>query len=923
LVQIRDYLNVRLYVRDLDEARLADYLLDRAAQRDEPSVLLEEAEDWLREEGILFPAESAIHKLIAHVRPQAEAMLFDAITRQLTPFQWKALNDVLQRDEGKRGSTLAWLKDPPVPASPASIRKLLEKLRTIRETRVMAVNLSALNRNRVRVLAHLGRKYHRDSLERFSISKRAALLVCFLQDLHQDVLDQLLTSFQDILTAIFRRTEQKENRQHIWHGKTLTRHLHTMRRAVRVILDPTVPDEHVRSTIFAQLPPGQLQAAYDDSGTIARPEDGQAFDLLVKYYGFLRKFLPDLLLALEFSSTQAAHPVLQAIAALKEMDAAGRRKLPPGTSMTFVPPDWRTAIERADGVTAKHLWELCLAQQMSTLLRSSDLYVPGSRQHKLWTSYLHSPAAWAARRDSWFDRWPGTQDPEAYLDALEERYVAVLQHVQEGWDDNAFAQMGKDRDGKPILELSKDEKMPLPPSVAPLRDALVELLPHTRLTDVLIEVDDWVGLRRHFTHLNERKPSAPSAARAASVGAHSPVAPDSPGAPGARERAARLDTALFAAILAHGLNLPLTTIAEAADLPYHEVTHVSDWYLREETIRHAIVALVDYHHGLPLSAAFGPGTTAMSDGIRFEVASRVLHAQYSRRYFGPRRGVTIHDMTSDQYSHPYTQIISPHLREAYAALDAILHHETELPLQEMVVDTAGFTDLMYALYDLEGLRLAPRIRDLPSLRLFPLARPVDYGVLKPLFGNPRIRRELITGCWDDLHRVAASLKDGTVTAVLLVEKLQALDQKNQIHRALEEYGRLLRTIDILSFISDPPYRQRVGRMLNKGEAVHSLGRDIAYGQQGVLTDRDFAGQLNRATCLSLLINVIAVWNTRYLQVALDHLRATGYPVQDANLEHLSPNVSAHINLHGAHHFDFQAAKKRQGQLRPLRIPTPV
>jgi len=77
-----------------------------------------------------------------------------------------------------------------------------------------------------------------------------------------------------------------------------------------------------------------------------------------------------------------------------------------------------------------------------------------------------------------------------------------------------------------------------------------------------------------------------------------------------------VDVALFAALLAHGLNLPLSTMAEATDIPYHELTHVSDWYVREETLRRAVVALVDYHHSLLLSAAFDPGTTAMSDGIR-------------------------------------------------------------------------------------------------------------------------------------------------------------------------------------------------------------------------------------------------------------------------------------------------------------------
>ncbi len=705
LGQIRAYLGVRVYVPETDTARLAEYLLSRALQRDDPMVLLEEAEEWLREEGILFPAERTLLTLIAQVRPQADLQLYAAITRQLSALQTTALDSLLHREEGRRGSTFAWLKEPPVQASPASIHNLLRKLQTIRASRVLTVDLSMFNRNRVRVLAHLGRKYHRDALERFSAQKRTAMLICLLQDLHQDILDQILTSFQDLLTAIFRRAEQKENKQHIAHGRTLSRHIQTMRTAVQIILDPEVPDDVVRATVFATTPAAQLQTAYDDSGAIARPADGPAFDLLAGHYSFLRRFLPDLLVALDFAGTQAAQPVMQAIEALKRMDAEGRRRLPPGTPMAFAPAEWRAAIEResgresgrGSGTLGKHLWELCLADQMRNLLRSSDLHVPGSRQHKLWTSYLHSSSAWEERRTSWFERSHVPRQAEEYLDALEERYLTVLRTVQEGWEANTFASIGKDPQGKPMLELAKDERPTQSETIAPLREAVLDLLPHARLADVFLEVDDWVGLRQHFTHLNERKPSA--------------------------TRDARVDLALCAALLAHGLNLPLTTMAEATEIPYHEVTHVSDWYVREETIRPTIVALVDYHHRLPLSAAFGPGTMAMSDGIRFPVSSRVLHAQYHRRYFGRRRGVTLHDMTSDQYSQPYMQIIAPHLREAHAALDAMLHHETELPLREMMVDTAGFTDLMYALYDLEGFQLSPRIRDLPTLRLFPLSRP--------------------------------------------------------------------------------------------------------------------------------------------------------------------------------------------------------
>src|SRR5258708_3845093 len=433
LVQIRIYLKLRSYAHASDLPRLTEHLSTRALQRDDPAVLLEEAEEWLREEGILFPAEAGLEKLIAQVRPQAEQQVFSAITRQLTPTQMQALEDLLLREQGKRGSTLAWLKEPAVKASPPAIKMLLTKLETVCQLQVSSVDLAALNRNRVRVLAHLGEKYHRDSLVRFSEQKRAALLICYLQDLQQELLDRLLTSFTDLLVGIFRRTERKEQTHHITHGKTLTQHVHTLRKIAKVVLDPTVPNDQVRPQIFAVVPQTQLQEVYDDSGAKARPEDGQTFDLLLNHYTFLRQFLPDLLKALEFTGTSAAKPVVQAIAALKQMDAEGKRTLPTGTPLDFLPADWRTAVETAcaskdpkERRTAKHLWELCLAEQMRKLLRSSDLSVPGSRQHKVWTSYLHSETAWHERKGSWFARHPEHQDSNADLHALDEHYYETL-----------------------------------------------------------------------------------------------------------------------------------------------------------------------------------------------------------------------------------------------------------------------------------------------------------------------------------------------------------------------------------------------------------------------------------------------------------------------------------------------------------------
>jgi hypothetical protein len=113
------------------------------------------------------------------------------------------------------------------------------------------------------------------------------------------------------------------------------------------------------------------------------------------------------------------------------------------------------------------------------------------------------------------------------------------------------------------------------------------------------------------------------------------------------------------------------------------------------------------------------------------------------------------------------------------------------------------------------------------------------------------------------------------------------------------------------------HRTRRLSALNKGELLHSLARDLFFGQQGLFRERDYDARLNRATCLSLLINAIAVWNSRYAMAALEYLTETGHEFSEEEVSYLSPLLSEHINIHGTYHFDLVAPDRHEG-LRPLR-----
>jgi TnpA family transposase len=182
---------------------------------------------------------------------------------------------------------------------------------------------------------------------------------------------------------------------------------------------------------------------------------------------------------------------------------------------------------------------------------------------------------------------------------------------------------------------------------------------------------------------------------------------------------------------------------------------------------------------------------------------------------------------SDQHSTYGTKILIPTQREAQFVLDELLGNATDLPIVEHATDTHGVTLINFALFDLVGKLLSPRIRDLGKITLVRDDTPTEiakkYPHAGPLLGA-RWNEPLVADCWSDLLRKAGSLKYGQATASLVVGKWSAASRQNTLAAALKEWGTLRRTIHAAKFLPDPSYRRRIGRQLNKGESLHALRR---------------------------------------------------------------------------------------------------
>ena len=662
--------------------------------------------------------------------------------------------------------------------------------------------------------------------------------------------------------------------------------LRLFRELGQVLLDDDIEDPDVRAVSFERVPKKVLQAAMAETQDLIRPRPDEAIDFLGKRYSYLRQFVPLFLQTLTLRTQGPDDTVLRAVEVIRDLDrVATRRPVPQDAPMTLVTDAWRPYIREPDGEISRRYYELCTLWHLRSALRSGRVWVEHSRRYADPDTYLIPPAEWPSRRREVI-RQTGT--PGEGLKRLVEREteleacLAQVEKILARKDSHLRVE-----DDELILSPLEAENRPA--SADALEDLITARLPLVELSELLIEVDAWTHFSDHFVH-----------------------------AAGAETLRPTLLPHLYASLLAHACNFGLEQMAHSTNISYRQLAWCTTWYLREETLEAAFTTLVNYHHKLPLSQAWGSGILSSSDGQRFPVSGKNRYARAFPPTLGYGQGLTFDSWTSDQLSQYGSKPVIITARDATYVLDAILGNETELAILEHTTDTAGATEIIFALFDLLGLRFTPRLRDIGSRRLY-RSGAIDlhhYPRLQPYIKG-RINRQRVLDWWDDMLRAAGSMKLGHVTASLLVQKMQAYPQQNALALALQEYGRLIRTIHVLKWYANNDDRRRVMRQLNKGEALHDLRAYLMIANKGQLRRKRGDELVNQASCLNLVTNAVILWNTVYMAEAIAQLKREGYPVNESDLPHIWPTRYEHINVYGRYHFNIEEAQRREG-LRPLR-----
>ena len=248
-------------------------------------------------------------------------------------------------------------------------------------------------------------------------------------------------------------------------------------------------------------------------------------------------------------------------------------------------------------------------------------------------------------------------------------------------------------------------------------DKATALLPRVKITELLLEVDQWTNFTEHFTHLKSNE-----------------MAEDK--------------TLLLTAILADSINLGLSKMSESCPgVTYSKLSWLQDWHIRDETYSAALAALTNAQLKQPFASHWGDGTTSSSDGQPFQTTN----AAKGKGQVNPKNGSDpnrqFYTHVSDQYSPFSSRIINVDVRDATYVLDGLLYNESDLRIEEHYTDTAGFTDQVFGMMHLLGFKLAPRIRNLSEIKLFtPPKQNKNYTALQTMISSEEINVNRIKKC---------------------------------------------------------------------------------------------------------------------------------------------------------------------------------
>lgn len=307
-------------------------------------------------------------------------------------------------------------------------------------------------------------------LRKVEPARRHGSLVCFLWQSYHDAVDQVIDMFDKLITRVHTQAKQELDDQMCAQRRAIKVSLAMLDTIGSIVLNDDVSDSQLRSEIYARVPKSELTLRFAGISEWVSGKKSDWFHGVMRRHGYLRKFSPTFLKAIQFKleSEERSVPCMQAVDLLRELNDNGKRKLPDDAPIDFIPERLTPIVKEGNGLN-RRAWECALLTKLRDEVKAGNIAVESSKRFGMFSDYFMPDLQWDSVRDSFFGRSELPSKPDKvheYLsNRLEQAYDIFLKSVpgnsyatvdQDGWHLSVdSAEKIRRRIGKKIGEPSQ------------------------------------------------------------------------------------------------------------------------------------------------------------------------------------------------------------------------------------------------------------------------------------------------------------------------------------------------------------------------------------------------------------------------------------------------------------------------------------
>jgi len=865
-VRIRGEIKRFLRFKELDfktDILVSDFLAQNPVLISNKNEITKEIEKFLIKARIILPSKSQLMRFVYSKYGQTQIDVFEVFASKITEEQKKYLENIYDKE-----SLLSEIKKPIGEVNIKNVTPKIDTIENLLELKLEDLPWKLIHPSYSEKLTQLIHKYEHSSIKRIKPdTKRDVMMICYLHESSKTMMDLIINSYDKLMGEIERRVNRDFE---IEFRKIRSEEKTSREKAISTLKLLKYHEQRATTTLdmFCEELKRQnndLDAIIDNCEKVERFEIYGKSELAQRRYSYLTKFLQKFL-ELKFKTAKGSEFLIRGIEIYRTYHKT--KKFSKKALYGFIENPWKKALHRESGGLNRKAWEIGLFFAVKKALKSGNLYLPQSRYYRDFWAPLYNQKQWQQEKEQHCKELNVPEKGEEIIVKLKQEFSEQLYLATKSFGYGGYAEIKNNR-----LVIHKDDPLPESNNVKELKGILSSYIEPIRIEDLLSYIQKKTNYMRAFKPVE-----------------------------GIKRRGFIEPHILNAAITGHATNLGLYGISRnCSGITGDKLSYVSNYYISAENLKEASNILIAAQQNYWLTKVIGSGDRSTSDGQRFRTNHKGLYSSMHPRYFGALdRGITIYTHMSDQCSVFNTEILSCAVREAVYVLDGLLDNQSVVRPFEHSTDTAGFTEVVFALCYLLGISFQPHFKDLKDQQLYCFNRKATNH--PELFSKERLDESLICEQWDDMIRLVYSLKKRLIKPHIIIQKLHAQETFTKLAKALVHLGRIVKTTYILRYFHDEKLRYIVRKQLNRGELRHTLARYVFFADQGSFKTNDYEEMMNKASSLSFVSNAMVLWNTEQMQKVYEILDAKGHEIAKEDMARVLPLSTKNTLVHGTYSF---------------------